>query len=122
MKAIVMTGFGDADVLRLDEVPTPAPGDREVRVHVEAVAVARTKDVSTRAGRPPFGAHHRFPHILGTEHAGVVEAVGLGVDQTLIGRRVGGVGRAVVRHVPCLRAGPRRGLRRIRAGRCPRVG
>jgi NADPH:quinone reductase-like Zn-dependent oxidoreductase len=90
MKAIVMTGFGDPSVLRLAEVPTPAPGQGEVRVQVGAVAVARTKDVSARAGRPPFGAQiTRFPHILGTEHAGVVDAVGAGVDHALLGQRVG---------------------------------
>jgi len=39
-----------------------------------AVAVARTKDVAARAGNPPFGPQiRRFPHILGTEHAGVID-------------------------------------------------
>ena len=90
MKAIVMTGFGDPSVLRLAEVPTPAPGQGEVRIQVEAVAVARTKDVTARAGRPPFSNHiTSFPHILGTEHAGVIDAVGPGVDSSLVGQRVG---------------------------------
>lgn len=89
MKAFVITEFGGPDVLHLADVPTPEPTAGEVRIRVQAIAVARTKDVATRAGRPPF-AHlvKNFPHVLGTEHAGVVDAVGPGVDDALIGSRV----------------------------------
>lgn len=84
-----MRGFGDADVLQLEEVPTPIPASGEVRVRVDAIAVARTKDVAARAGRPPFASQiTAFPHILGTEHAGVVDSVGPGVDSSLVGERV----------------------------------
>ena len=89
MKAVVLHELGGPDVLHLDEVPTPEPGPGEVRIAVRAVAVARTKDVAARAGKPPFGPQiTRFPHILGTEHAGTVDAVGDGVDPGLLGRRV----------------------------------
>ncbi len=89
MKAFVIDGFGGPEVLRLAEVPLPEPGPGEVRVRVAAVAVARTKDVATRAGRPPFAPQIAgFPHILGAEHAGVVDGVGSGVDAELIGQRV----------------------------------
>ncbi len=89
MKALVIEEFGDPDVIRLAELPEPAPGPGEVRVRVEAVVVARTKDVATRAGRPPFATMvPGFPHVLGTEHAGVVDAVGPGADPSLVGRRV----------------------------------
>jgi NADPH:quinone reductase-like Zn-dependent oxidoreductase len=89
VKAIVIHQLGDPDVLQLSELPTPEPGAGEVRVKVAAVAVARTKDVSARAGRPPFGpAITTFPHVLGTEHAGSVDAVGAGSDPSLLGRRV----------------------------------
>ncbi len=89
MKAFVLHEFGPPDVLHLEEATTPAPGPGEVRIRVQAVAVARTKDVAARAGRPPFGPQiQRFPHILGTEHAGVVDALGEGVSPDLAGRRV----------------------------------
>ena len=89
MKAVVISGFGGPDVLHVADVDTPEPGAGEVRVEVQAVAVARTKDVAARAGRPPFGTViTSFPHILGTEHAGVVDSVGAGVDPQLRGRRV----------------------------------
>ncbi len=90
MKAFVIDGFGGPEVLRLADVPLPQPGPGEARVRVAAVAVARTKDVATRAGRPPFAPQvPAFPHILGTEHAGVVDEVGSGVDTDLVGQRVG---------------------------------
>lgn len=89
MKAIVITEFGGPEVLRMDVLEMPEPGPGEVRVKVEAIAVARTKDVAARAGRPPFGPQiTTFPHVLGTEHAGIVDAVGPGVDPELAGRRV----------------------------------
>ena len=89
MKALVIAGFGAPDVLQLAEWPTPEPGPGEVRVRVATIAVARTKDVATRAGRAPFAAKiTRFPHVLGTEHAGVIDAVGPDVDPSCIGARV----------------------------------
>lgn len=89
MKAAVIDGFGGPEVLRVDELPDPEPGPGEVRVRVGAVVVARTKDVAARAGRPPFAQSiTSFPHVLGTEHAGVVDAVGDGVDPALLGIRV----------------------------------
>ncbi|MFJ9543254.1 alcohol dehydrogenase catalytic domain-containing protein [Streptomyces sp. NPDC101225] len=84
-----MHRFGGPDVLGLEEVPTPAPTAGEVRVRVAAVIVARTKDVAARAGKPPFAPQiTELPHVLGAEHAGVVDKVGPGVDPGLIGKPV----------------------------------
>lgn len=89
MKAWVMEAFGGPEVLVLrDDLDLPVPGRAEVRVRVGAIAVARTKDVAMRAGRPPFASRVSLPHVPGTEHAGVVEAVGDGVPSELIGSRV----------------------------------
>jgi NADPH:quinone reductase-like Zn-dependent oxidoreductase len=89
VRAIVIERFGGPDVLRVVDLPVPQPGPGEVRVRVEAVAVARTKDVAARAGKPPFAPSiTAFPHVLGTEHAGVVDAAGPGVDDRLVGSRV----------------------------------
>lgn len=89
MAGWVMRAHGDPDVLVLhDDLPVPAPARGEVQVRVQAIAVARTKDVAMRAGRPPFAGRVRFPHVPGTESAGVVEAVGDGVDGALVGTRV----------------------------------
>jgi NADPH:quinone reductase-like Zn-dependent oxidoreductase len=89
MKALTITGFGGPEVLCLTTIADPEPGLGEVRIRVSAVVVARTKDIGTRAGRPPFAAAvTRFPHVLGSEHAGEIDAVGPGADPALIGRRV----------------------------------
>jgi len=88
MRAWVLHQFGAPEKLRFEDVALPEPGDGEVRVRVRAIAVARTKDVSARAGHPPFARRITPPHILGTEHVGTVEAVGLGVDQSIIGTDV----------------------------------
>lgn len=39
-------------------------------------------------GRPPFAGRIRLPHVLGTEHAGIVDQTGPGVDPALLGTRV----------------------------------
>ncbi len=49
MKAIQVHEFGGPDVLKLEDVPDPVPGPREVTVNVKAVGVNPT-DTYTRAG------------------------------------------------------------------------
>jgi D-arabinose 1-dehydrogenase-like Zn-dependent alcohol dehydrogenase len=88
MRAWIMEGFGAPEVLQLNEHPWPEPGPGEVRVQVQAIAVARTKDVAMRAGLRPFAPRVTLPHIPGTEHAGVVDELGEGVDPGLAGARV----------------------------------
>lgn len=89
MKVVVIEGFGGPEVLVPAELPVPEPGAGQVRIRVQAVAVARTKDVAARAGRPPFAAMiTEFPHVLGTEHAGVIDAVGPDVEGLTEGMRV----------------------------------
>jgi len=88
VKALVLRAFGGPEVLTFEEVPDVAAGPGEVRVRVEAIALARTKDVSARAGKPPFAPRMTLPHILGTEHAGVIDQIGDGVDPALLGARV----------------------------------
>lgn len=89
MKAMVIEGFGGPEALVVAELPKPEPGAAEVRIRVQAVAVARTKDVAARAGHPPFGPMiTAFPHVLGTEHAGLVDAVGPDSGELAPGMRV----------------------------------
>ena len=86
MKAAVYRETGDArDVLRGEEVDRPEPGPGEVRVRVLVSAVNPT-DVKARSGavpRPIDG--FQIPHQDG---AGVIDAVGSGVDPSRVGERV----------------------------------
>ena len=75
MRAVVIREHGSIDVLNIEDVPTPDPSSGEVRVRVGAVSVNSFLDVSNRAGHVPY-AKYDFPHILGVEHAGVIDAIG----------------------------------------------
>jgi len=89
MQAVVLAEFGPPDVLTLAMLPRPEPGPGEVRVRVRASFVAFGRDVSLRNGKHPiFPRLVSLPHVLGGEHAGLIDAVGQGVDASLVGRRV----------------------------------
>ena len=85
MKRIEHGAGGNADVMQLvdDERPVPGPGEVLIQVHVAGV---NRPDVLQRSGNypPPKGAS---PH-LGLEVAGVIAAVGGGVDRWKVGDRV----------------------------------
>jgi NADPH2:quinone reductase len=72
-------------VLRVGDVPTPAPGAGEVRVKLIASGV-NPSDVKAREGRTRKISHPRvIPH---SDGAGVIEAVGDGVNTSRVGERV----------------------------------
>jgi len=94
MKAAVYTRYGPPDVVRVVDVPTPAPRDRELLVRVHATTVNRT-DCGFRSGRPlPIrpvsGMARPRVRILGNEFAGRVEEVGRSVTRFATGDRVFG--------------------------------
>ena len=89
MKAVVITRFGDPDVLQVREVDRPEPGPRQILVRVATSGVNRA-DLLQRVGRYP--APHGYPQdIPGLEYAGVVEAVGSEVELWKEGDRVMGI-------------------------------
>src|SRR6266511_4996905 len=90
VKAIVIREFGDPEVLRWEEVPTPTPGPQEVLVRVHAVSVNRTLDLQVRQDGGGYGTV--LPLVLGNDPSGVVVAVGQGVEQPAVNQRVAVVG------------------------------
>lgn len=74
MKAMVISEYGEPDVLQLQQRNTPQPGNGEVLIRVKAAGVNRP-DVAQRKGQypPPPGALVDIP---GLEVAGIVEACG----------------------------------------------
>lgn len=100
-----MRRFGAPDVLEIEQVPTPTPAAGEALVRVGAVEVSRTRDVATRTGRHPFSQQVTLPHVLGGDFAGVVEAVGEGVDAALVGRRVAAMNTHTCGHCVACRSG-----------------
>ncbi len=88
MRAVWYEGFGPAEeVLVAGEMADPQPGPGEVLVRLGASGV-NPSDVKLRAGARP-GATMAYPRIVPhSDGAGVVEAVGEGVPEERIGRRV----------------------------------
>lgn len=64
------------EALSLDEVPTPEPGEGQVRVRLRIIALNHL-DIWVTHGLP---APPSLPHILGGDGAGVVDGVGPGVE------------------------------------------
>jgi NADPH2:quinone reductase len=85
MKAIRYHEHGDADVLTVDDVPMPDPGAGEILVRIHAASVNPIDTYVRDGGVEPAGG---LPHIGGADAAGVVEAVGDGVDGFAVGDRV----------------------------------
>ncbi len=85
MKAIVFRKHGGPEVLEVAELPLPQPGARGVRVRVKAVALNHL-DLWVRTGWP--GLNLPLPHVLGSDVAGVVDAVGVEVSDLAPGTEV----------------------------------
>jgi NADPH:quinone reductase len=84
MKAAVLHSFGGPEVLKLQEVPTPEPKPGHVLIKVLAAGVNRLEDYLRGGSVVPLA----FPHVLGSDAAGEVAAVGGGVTRFKPGDRV----------------------------------
>jgi NADPH:quinone reductase-like Zn-dependent oxidoreductase len=107
MRAVVLTGTGGYDVLRVEERPDPPVGPGEVRIAVKAAGI-NFADTMARVGLYPDAP--KPPCVLGYEVAGEVESVGEGVsdhkngDRVIAGTRFGGQAELVT--VPAEQALP----------------
>ncbi|MET7683650.1 NADP-dependent oxidoreductase [Streptomyces sp. NPDC005423] len=87
MKAIVFDTFGGVEVLHETETETPEPGPGQVRVRVRAVGV-NPVDGKIRSGTMEAIFPTTLPAIPGGEIAGIVDALGEGVDTLKVGDEV----------------------------------
>lgn len=76
---------GPAEVLQFDELPLPEPGQGEVRLRVKALGLNRA-EVMFRNGQ--YLEAPILPAKNGYEAAGIIEAVGAGVDAQWMGKIV----------------------------------
>ncbi|QDC26434.1 NAD(P)-dependent alcohol dehydrogenase [Georgenia yuyongxinii] len=97
MRAIVRDEYGDADVLRLAQIPRPQVGDAEVLVQVRAAGVDRgvwhVMTGTPYLGRLAFGLRRPKNPVLGGDVAGTVIAVGAAVTGFAAGDEVYGWGK-----------------------------
>jgi NADPH:quinone reductase-like Zn-dependent oxidoreductase len=89
MKAVRFSEYGDADVLRVDEVDEPHAGAGQVRVAVRAAAV-NPIDWKIRSGAMADFMPVELPRIPGSDAAGVVDELGDGVTGVDVGDAVFG--------------------------------
>lgn len=94
MKAAIRTEYGSPDVLSIQEVPVPTPGEGEILIRIHAATVNRT-DCGILTGKPyviRFFSGLLYPRLpsTGTDFAGTIEAVGNKVTQFKAGDRVWG--------------------------------
>ncbi|WP_327585370.1 zinc-binding dehydrogenase [Nonomuraea sp. NBC_00507] len=90
MRAARIHRFGDASVIRQDEVPTPRPGPGEVLVEVAATSF-NPSEVGLRSGLLPEVFQATLPHTLGWDVSGTVVETGAGVTTLAPGDRVFGM-------------------------------
>lgn len=85
MRQIVITKWGGVEVLRIRERADPQPGSGEVLTRVKASGI-NFADILARKGLYPDAP--KPPCVVGYEVAGVIEALGSGVDESLMGKSV----------------------------------
>ena len=88
MKAVRVHRFGPPDVISLEDVPKPQPGYGEVLIQVKAAGVGPW-DALVRSGKSALP--QPLPLTLGSDFAGVVDALGPAVDHVKVGDEVFGV-------------------------------
>lgn len=84
MRVAIFHENGGPEVVRIEELPRPAPGPGEVLLEVKAAALNHL-DLWVRRGLP---IETTMPHIGGSDVAGVVAEAGEGVDAGRVGERV----------------------------------
>ena len=85
MKQMVITKYGNTDVLKIQERKDPKPSVGEVLINVKAIGV-NFADILARKGLYPDAP--KPPCVVGYEVSGIIEAAGKGVDSSIVGKSV----------------------------------
>lgn len=84
-RSVRIHDFGEASVLRIENVEVGEPGRGEVRLRIHAIGLNRT-EITLRSGRSP--AKPPLPTGIGFEAAGIIESLGADVSGFSVGERV----------------------------------
>jgi NADPH:quinone reductase-like Zn-dependent oxidoreductase len=85
MKAVQLSRFGAPDVFEMIELPIPIPAPGEIQIRIRAAGI---NFFETLVRQNRYAVTPKLPIVPGVEVAGVVEALGEGVDPDLIGKPV----------------------------------
>jgi len=85
LRACIIRSTGDLSRVEIADIPAPEPAQGQVRVRVRAAALNHLDLFVIRGLK---GLEYRFPHVLGGDGAGEVDALGPGVSQVKPGDRV----------------------------------
>lgn len=85
MRAVVTTRNGDVRVMKVETRPDPVPAAGEVLIRVKASGL-NFADILARQGLYPDGPPK--PCVMGYEVSGIIEAIGEGVDPSIVGEAV----------------------------------
>jgi NADPH:quinone reductase-like Zn-dependent oxidoreductase len=88
VKAFVLPDEGSPATFQ--DIPVPEPGPGEIRVAVKASSV-NGFDVFVASGMAKGMMEHHYPVVVGKDYAGVVDAVGDGVERFAVGDEVAGI-------------------------------
>lgn len=109
MKAIVYCDYGGPEVVKLEDVPKPAPNDDQILVKIRAAAVNPldwhyVRGIPYVARAMAMGMRKPKETRLGVDYSGTVEAVGKNVTQFKTGDEVFGGKNAAFSEYLCARA------------------
>lgn len=85
MRALVIEQHGDLNQVQVKQLAAEKPAPGQVRISIRAAALNHL-DIWVRRGWP--GLKLAFPHVLGSDAVGVVDALGAGVENVRIGDAV----------------------------------
>ena len=85
VKIVRFHELGNADVLKIEDLPLVEPKDGEIRLQVKAIGLNRA-EVVFREGA--YIEKPNFPARIGYEASGIVDAVGAGVEGIKVGNKV----------------------------------
>jgi NADPH:quinone reductase-like Zn-dependent oxidoreductase len=91
MKAIYLNQKAGAESLVFGEIPKPQPKTGEVLIKVHATAITPTEFQWFPTFNTPTGEARPFPIVLSHEFSGVVESLGMGVENLNVGDAVFGL-------------------------------
>lgn len=106
MRAVIQTGYGSADVMKLEELEKPAPGAGQVLVRVRAASLAAGEYFGMRGKPFPIRLvigllRPKKDFVVGIDCAGTVEAIGSGVSRFRPGDEVFGQCRGSCAEYAC---------------------